>query len=61
VNLSGGTLSLATLDILANPARFNWTGGTLNFTNGLLVDVGGPLGASLNLATGMTLATSGER
>jgi hypothetical protein len=58
VNLSGGTLSLGTLDITANPARFNWTGGTLNFTNGVVVDVGGPLGASVNLNTGMTLLSS---
>ncbi len=59
VNLSGGTLSVGSLDITANPARFNWTGGTLDFKNGMVVDVGGPLGAAVNLGSGMTLATSG--
>jgi fibronectin-binding autotransporter adhesin len=59
VNLSGGTLSVGALDITANPARFNWTGGTLDFKNGVLVDVGGPLGAAVNLNAGMALTTSG--
>ncbi len=33
INLSGGTLSVGTLDMSGNPARFNWTGGTLAYTN----------------------------
>ncbi len=32
VNLSGGTLSVGTLDTSGNPALFHWTGGTLALT-----------------------------
>ncbi len=35
--LSGGTLSVGSLDFDGNPARFIWTGGTLNVTNSDLI------------------------
>ncbi len=51
VTLSGGTLPPAgTLDVSGNPARFNWTSGTLSLTNTdtLNIDSSGPLGTSLD-------------
>ena len=56
VNLSGGTLSVQSLDTSGVPSRFNWTGGTLNFINGFTLDANFTLGPSLTLGLGKTLA-----
>jgi T5SS/PEP-CTERM-associated repeat protein len=69
VNLSGGTLQVASLDTNGNPSRFNWTGGTLNITGagGLMIGASGPLGANvtvdsprqLNVTNNLTVASGG--
>jgi GH25 family lysozyme M1 (1,4-beta-N-acetylmuramidase) len=41
VNLSGGTLSVGSIDTTDNPARFNFTGGTLNHHGPGTSDIGG--------------------
>jgi hypothetical protein len=56
LNLAGGTLTIATL---INSGRLNWTVGTVNFTNGLIIGTGGMLGASPVLNAGQTLAITG--
>jgi hypothetical protein len=59
LNLSGGTLSLGALNLSGNLARFNWTGGTLHFTNGVVIDTAGPIGGTIDLVAGKTLSTGG--
>ncbi|HZZ45047.1 MAG TPA: hypothetical protein VFE58_19075 [Tepidisphaeraceae bacterium] len=59
LNLSGGTLSVGSLDTNSNPANFNWTAGTLNITNSSLsLDLSSPFGLSFTLSTGHTLHLS---
>jgi T5SS/PEP-CTERM-associated repeat protein len=59
VNLAGGTLNVASLDTTGNPARFNWTGGTLNITTGFSLGAGGPFGSSLTLDGSRILSSPG--
>jgi hypothetical protein len=67
VNLSGGVLSVNSLDTSGNPSLFlgngtttGWTGGTLAVTGsgGLIIGAGGPLGYSPSINSGMTLNVS---
>jgi autotransporter-associated beta strand protein len=63
VNLSsGGTLSVGALDTSGNPSLFltGWTGGTLAVTGagGLGIGSGNPLGSSLSISGGRTLAVT---
>ncbi len=68
INLSGGLLSVGTLDTSSNPSFFTsgWTGGTLNITGsmggsggvfnfGLSTESGSPLGNNFTLSAGKTL------
>jgi hypothetical protein len=66
VNLSGGTINTAALDVNGVPGNFNWTAGTLGLTNGVVLDgsadpttTGAAFGAGLNLSPGMTLNVTG--
>jgi autotransporter-associated beta strand protein len=59
LTLSGGLLSVGSLDTSGNPARVDWSGGTLNLSNSsLTVGTGGQLGSSLVLGTGKSLQVS---
>lgn len=59
INLSGGTLSVGTLDLSGNPSMLNWTGGTLQITySNATIGPTGTLPANLTLSPGMTLDTS---
>jgi hypothetical protein len=62
VTLNSGTLAVGALDDGGNPARFTWTGGTLDFTQQYLDFLAGtdpldenPLGGTLTLANTQTL------
>jgi hypothetical protein len=59
--LSGGTLTIGSLDTSGTPSLFTWTNGTLHVTNQQLdfnspTDTNAPLGNSLTLASGQTLS-----
>jgi len=61
VNLSGGTLSVGSINLTTNPTTaFNWTGGTLAVTGtgGLAINSSGPLGAFANLDSSRALNVS---
>jgi hypothetical protein len=67
INLSGGTLSVGTLNLSGNLSLFNWSSGTLSLgfspSNGLVVDtVAAPnnMGSSFTLGTGQTLSAYTE-
>ena len=47
VNLTGGTLAVGSIDLTANPARFNFAGGTLNHNGPGTSDLGGVTVGSL--------------
>jgi hypothetical protein len=63
-SLSGGSLTVGSLDVNGNPSKFDWTGGTLILTNQTL-DINSPtdsnacFGNSLTLDSGMTLIVDG--
>jgi fibronectin-binding autotransporter adhesin len=61
VNLTGGTLSVGSLNTSSGSAsKFNWTAGTLNLSNSsLTLGSGGALGSSLTLSSGQTLNITG--
>ncbi|HZZ43163.1 MAG TPA: autotransporter-associated beta strand repeat-containing protein [Tepidisphaeraceae bacterium] len=60
--LSGGSLSVGTLDTQSNSSHFHWTGGNLSFTNTptLTIGPGTTLGNGVILPTGSTLASTGS-
>jgi autotransporter-associated beta strand protein/T5SS/PEP-CTERM-associated repeat protein len=59
INVSAGTLAVGSIDTSGNPARLNFTGGTLDFTSSSLTISGaGPI-ASLSLTANKTLRVSG--
>ncbi|MGA2232240.1 MAG: dockerin type I domain-containing protein, partial [Tepidisphaeraceae bacterium] len=58
VNLSGGTINVAALNLNGDLSLLNWTGGTLNFTNGLTVGSGGALGSNVTVTSGQTLGVT---
>jgi autotransporter-associated beta strand protein/T5SS/PEP-CTERM-associated repeat protein len=58
INLSAGTLAVGTLDTNGNPARLNFTGGTLDLTASSLTLGSGPI-SSLSLSANKTLRVSG--
>jgi len=61
INHSAGTLSVGAINTAGNPARYNWTGGTLEITNSnMTIGSGGPLGTSLNLDAARTLRITGN-
>ncbi len=59
VQLSGGALSVGSLDTFGDPSRFNWTSGTLNITGTLDFPINGsgsaPLGSIVAISGGQTL------
>jgi hypothetical protein len=64
-NLSGGTLQVKALNLTASD--FHWTGGTLNFTQGVTLSGDGPggttstaFGTALTLGTTQTLQVTGN-
>jgi hypothetical protein len=59
ISLSAGTISLGGLTLNGNSSFFEWTGGTLDFMNGVTIDKSFALGASLNLTGGLTLSSEG--
>jgi hypothetical protein len=67
INLSGGAINTAALNLNNNPAALNWTGGTLDITTNLTLDslaagtsTGGAFGPSLTLVNGQTLMVTGN-
>ena len=53
LTLSGGTLSVGSLDLSSTPANFSWTGGTLALTgSSLTIGSSGLLGSSTSSMTG---------
>jgi hypothetical protein len=60
LNLTGGSITAASLDTSGNPSRFSWTGGNLTLTaGGLTIGAGGNAGPSVTLGTNQMLSTSG--
>ncbi len=55
INLNGGTLNTDSLDTTAPGATFNWTTGTLGFTNNLTIDTAQDLGSAATLLADQTL------
>jgi len=55
ISLSGGTLNVQSLVLSGGPAQMNWTGGTLDFTNGATIGSSFALGQSITLNGPMTL------
>ena len=60
VRLSGGILSVGTLDTSSTPSDFNWTGGTLGITGaaGFAIGPGTALGSSLSVGSAQTLSVT---
>jgi len=60
VDIDGGTLDAGSIDRAAGGV-LDWTTGTINFTNGLVIDVGAsPFGDLLALGTGKVLGVAGD-
>ncbi len=59
-NLSGGALSVGTIDTGGHYDRFNWSGGTLDVTgaSGLSIGPSGQLGPTATLTHGKTLSVT---
>ncbi len=57
INLTGGALSIGSLNITGYPPRFQWTGGALNITGsqGFTVDSTGLPGGGLSINSGKAL------
>ena len=67
VNLMGGTINAAALNLNGNPSLLRWTGGTLNIANNVTFDsaadptsTSAAFGSSLMLGAGQTLMISGN-
>ena len=65
INLSGGTLSVANLEMSSTPSILNWTGGTLQIANTQGEDFpqimsNGNLPTNLNINSGMALWIGGN-
>ncbi|MGN6367544.1 MAG: beta strand repeat-containing protein [Phycisphaerae bacterium] len=60
VNLTGGTLSVGTLDTKGTPANLHWTAGTLKITgaSGLSITGTGPLGDSYSMNSNQSLVVN---
>ncbi len=60
VNLTGGELSVGTLDLGGVPSRLNWTAGTLDIHgSNLTVGTGGVMGNQIDVGPGKKLQVSG--
>ncbi len=59
ISLSAGTISLGGLTINGTSSFFDWTGGTLNFIDGVTIDKSFALGATLALTGGLTFSSGG--
>ena len=60
VSLTGGTLSVGSIDTSGTPSTFHWTGGNLSIGSAFLVDSSGPLGSSINIDSSKSLLVQGE-
>ena len=67
VNLSGGAIHTAALNLNGSPSRFNWTGGTLELTTSVTFDsaaagttTSAAFGSSLALGSSQTLMIDGD-
>jgi hypothetical protein len=67
VNLSGGAIHSAALNLNGSPARLNWTGGTLDLTTSVTFDsaaagttTSAAFGSSLALGSSQTLMIDGD-
>jgi hypothetical protein len=59
IALSGGSLSVGSIDVSGNPSRITWAGASVDLGNGT-IDSGAPLGDSLNLLAGTKLSVHDE-
>ena len=55
VFLTGGILSLGSLDTSGNPSNFHWNGGTLTLASDLSISSTGPLGNSISIDSSKAL------